>query len=102
MDLIQFEGRTVAVIAPEHLEAMESKIEELKIKIGMQQGLFNAAMDRCEKAESKLLAYQGEPNMAEMDALCDRYRTALEQIAALPNVSGYSDVYRIATDALKN
>lgn len=36
------------------------KIDELKTKIEMQQGLFNAAMDRCEKAEARVMELESE------------------------------------------
>lgn len=40
---------------------------------------------------------------AEATRICverDRYREALERIRDLPNVSGYTEVYRIASDAV--
>jgi len=52
----------------------------------------------------RLLAYQGEPNMKEMDAINARYRKALERIEAGEASNGcilaMRDAHRIAHEAL--
>jgi hypothetical protein len=40
MELIRFDGRTVAVIAPEDLEALKSRVLELEALVGTLRGLL--------------------------------------------------------------
>jgi len=59
-------------IQDEKITALRARVEELKIKTGMQQGLFNAAMDRCDKAEAKVSEL--EAKLALMEGAVDEER----------------------------
>jgi nitrite reductase/ring-hydroxylating ferredoxin subunit len=55
-----FTEKTCLTDATDLIVSLRAKVEEMKIKIEMQQGLFNAAMDRCEKAEARVMELEPE------------------------------------------
>ena len=61
-------------------------------------------LDRWTPASSNCMGYdpdQGDfVKYEDAVAVIDPLREALQQIADLPGVSGYSEIYRIATEAL--